>query len=117
MARVVRREVEITLCDGCNKDVDYPRPCLRCGKAYCYECSKACTVEYAHAVSFSGSGDGRYCVPCDTFLQSNPQPLHSAYLRIANLRAQQKRMYDEWEATAKLAEASLRSIQAKESRG
>lgn len=116
MARVIKREVEITLCEGCGKDVDYPHGCIRCGKVYCWECVKQFGVEYQHSVYSSGSGDGRYCIPCDTYLMNHPQPLHSAYLCIANLRAKHRRMYEDFANEATLAEGQLKSLQEK-SRG
>jgi len=112
----VNREVRVTLCDNCGNDVGYANPCLRCAKVYCYECAKTKVVNYTHAVNLSGSGDGRYCLPCDTFLMDHPEPLHTAYLRIANLRSSQKRMYEEWEALSKKAEVELKALQGK-SRG
>lgn len=113
MKKEVTKTVEF--CDACGKEYDYPRHCLKCGRAFCYECSKEYGIEYPHAVHFGGSDDGFYCKACDEELRKIPDrskttKIHQAYLKISSLRLEYKRWYEELDVREKQAEAELKDL-------
>ena len=96
----MKKEITVlqSFCDVCGKEAGGYTVCLRCGKEFCYECKKTETVEYRYAISFSGSGDGLYCINCDAILiKTKADKKHMAYRRLAMLRAE----YDGWRADFK----------------
>ncbi|KKK54476.1 hypothetical protein LCGC14_3084340 [marine sediment metagenome] len=113
MKKEITKTVEF--CDACEKQCDYPRHCMKCGRAFCYECSKKYGVEYPHAVHFSGSDDGFYCMSCDEELRKIPDrskatQIHQAYLGISSLRLEYKRLYAELEIREKEVETKLKNL-------
>ncbi len=95
---------EATFCDNCGKET-YVAVCLRCGAEHCYDCQKKIGVEYTHAVNFSGSGDGYYCVACDSFLRKRGgDSLHTAYLGIKRLKNEARGFYDDFKERSDKAE-------------
>lgn len=106
------KEVVVWVCDGCEKDMDWKHPCLRCSKNYCYGCRKKEMVEYPHAVYCSGSGDVQYCVECNAILYcSHDNAIFNAYFKIKSIR---KSLEDyNMEMTQKIedAENDLKALQ------
>lgn len=105
----------VEFCDACGKEDDYPLHCKKCGRAFCYDCSKKYGIEYSHAVHFMGSGDGFYCNACDEELRKIPDrsrttQIHQAYLKISSLRSEEKRLYAELEIKERKAEAELKAL-------
>lgn len=105
-------EKEVTICDFCEKDGAF-YSCLKCGKDICYECRKIQAVEYSHAVYFQGSGDGLYCIECDSILRIDGDPLHRAYQVIQSLRNERNGFYADFQKRQEAAEAHLKSLQQK----
>ena len=98
------------MCDVCGKDA-YGYSCLKCGIEHCWECSKKLGKIYHHAVSFSGSGDGYYCLNCDSLMRvERGNPLHNAYIQIENLRDEQNAYFKDFERRSKKAEEYLQSL-------
>lgn len=87
MKKTVTREVEFCDAPGCNAEVSYMTPCMKCGIVFCYEHSESMMVSFPHGVHFSGSGDGRFCKKCAAELDDDgDDPLFESYKRIADLR-------------------------------
>lgn len=108
------KSVEVDLCDLCGKEAEWSSACLHCGKVYCYDCRKLHMVEYTHAVYCSGSGDGDYCRDCDTKLKKKgTNELHSAYLAIHLLKAEQEGYYKLFEKRRAEVEGNLKRLQDK----
>ena len=111
MKRIIEKEV--VFCDSCQKEA-YTDTCLRCGVQHCYDCRKTKGVEYKHAVHFSGSGDGYYCNQCDGILYSTgDDKLHSAYVKIKNLRKESELFYIDFDKRTKKAETILEIMEDK----
>lgn len=104
MKKVIRKEV--TLCDACGRET-YIAKCLGCGVEHCYDCQKQLGVEYRHGVSFSGSGDGYFCLKCDANPPEKVRGLHSTYQIIKRLRYEADGYYQYFDETSKEAEAHL----------
>ena len=103
-------EKEITLCDSCEKE-SYLESCLRCGVEHCYDCKKLKGIEYTHGVRFSGTGDGYYCNECDSILFTKEHSeLHSAYVRIKNLKTESRLFYADFDKRANTAEQTLSQL-------
>lgn len=101
---------EVILCDSCDKEA-YVDTCLRCGAQHCYDCRKIKGVRYIHSVYFSGSNDGYYCNECDSILYSiGDNKLHSAYVKIKNLRKESELFYDDFKKRTDEAEITLKQI-------
>lgn len=108
MKKTIEKEVEF--CDACEAE-GYTTACLCCGKEFCYDCRKTNGVEYSHSVHCQGSGDGFYCTECDSKLKkSGADKLHRAYLKIQDLRAEEKRFWEEFKKKADLAEAEVQTL-------
>lgn len=104
---------DVSICDKCQKEVDWASSCMKCGKDFCYECRKAGCAEYPHGVHFSGSGDGLYCNPCDQTLRADgTDKRHSAYLKIQALRKEEARFYEDFKRRADAAAEEIRSMEA-----
>lgn len=103
--------IERDHCDGCGKP-EYTEKCLVCGAEYCYDCrAKGKMVEYPHSVYCSGSGDGAYCVACDTkLLVENKNPLHKAFVTISTLRDESERFQKDFQRRCNDAENHLASL-------
>lgn len=104
--------VERLICDVCETNGAYESDaCLRCGKAFCYECQKTHAREYKHGVHFSGSGDGTYCLPCDALLRKEgTDPLHRAYLLVDALRMEEAGFYQSFKERAAKAEKDVERL-------
>ena len=76
----------ISFCDICGKESSGYQTCRECGKDFCYDCMNTDAISYQHGVSFSGSGDGLYCLDCDAKLRQSGDKLHAAYRKIQVLR-------------------------------
>ena len=105
-------EVEQTFCDICSNKMSWSNKCIVCGKEFCYDCAKTNTIEYKHAVHFSGSGDGLYCFACDKEAPAKGDALHAAYRKIAALRNEEAGWYSDFKFRADEAEAKLKSLLA-----
>ena len=102
---------ETKVCDVCGTDEHVYTACVRCGRDYCYECSKSHVVQYHHGVHFSGSGDGDYCLVCDCILaKSGKDKLHTAYLKIRQLRAEESGWYADFKIRGDAAEEEIRKL-------
>lgn len=100
---------EVQFCDKCDKEDSYPTPCLLCGTEMCYECKQKHGTSYNHAVYFQGSGDGFYCHSCDEKLRSTgTNKLHSAYLKIKNLRQELELWSADFKGRQAVAENELK---------
>lgn len=86
---------EVFVCDICGEEDNYMQQCTGCGIHICNACEHDNeAVSYQHAVSFSGSGDGFYCLDCDKkFKESKDNPLYNAYMHIQSLRAEHAAFY------------------------
>lgn len=104
-------QVERVICDACETNSAFEwDACLHCGRVYCSECEKTQAVEYKHAIHFSGSGDGHYCVSCDAALRKTGDLLHSAYLKIAALRHEVDGWSANFEVRRQEAEGRLQKL-------
>lgn len=110
MKRTVEKVVEI--CDFCQEQeawsVSYK--CRSCGKVACYDCGKRVGTEFPHAVFFSGSDDGFYCVPCQTAPSPASAPLLRAYREIQAIRAHFKAREVEDKTRIDAAEGEVRRL-------
>lgn len=112
MKKTVTKEVDC--CDVCGKE-DYVNTCMSCGIDHCYDCSQTRGKRYAHAVNFSGSGDGYYCSSCDNSLTSSGIDLtHASYRKIESMRNEEKAWYADFRKRADSAEKRLSAIRAPE---
>lgn len=94
-------EKTVTFCDSCECEVGYSHKCACCGIEMCYDCAKKKMVKYTHSVWFQGSDDGEYCLKCDSVLtESQNDALHNAYVKIRNLRNEQKAWGDDFKNRA-----------------
>ena len=104
-------QIEATFCDQCGKQ-DYVQKCLGCGIEHCWECAKTHGVEYQYSLYCSGSGAGYYCNVCnEKFLRNGDNNLHTAYLKIYNLRNEEKLFNTGFQTRAKNAEGVLKKLQ------
>lgn len=112
MKKTVNKEVHF--CDKCNAEQVYGfDECLCCGVEHCYECKKTEGRKYSHGVHVSGSGDGYYCNACDAkLLSSGEDKLHSAYRRVASLRAEAIAWSDGFDRRRNAAEMALSELAA-----
>lgn len=102
----------VKFCDVCKEEAGFVHICLKCGMEHCWNCFKLRMIEYAHAVSFSGTGDGYYCKTCDAELKELglPDPLHKAYWKIKLLRSEHKIIWKEIGQQSKEAESQLKTL-------
>jgi hypothetical protein len=85
--------------------------CLLCGRDYCFDCAKDHVVDYKHGVHFSGGGDGTYCLSCDASLaRSGTSKLHTAYLKIKQLRAEEAGWYRDFKERTDIAEKRVKDL-------
>ncbi len=107
------KEVEVKVCDFCDKDENAREECLSCGKHICYNCKKTAGRVFHHAVYFSGSGDGFFCNQCIAEKPKNPkvEKLLNAYLRIAALRTETELQCTALKERIDKAEAALKELQ------
>lgn len=111
MKQSVTEEREI--CDFCKINPASYKGCLSCGKAICYDCRKIHAKEYNFAVFFQGSDDGIYCLDCDTRLvEDGTNKLHTAYRRVARLRAEYKAWEVDFKARSDAAEKDVKNYQS-----
>ena len=108
----MKKEVTIvkSFCDTCGKEASSYSNCDHCGKELCYDCAKLELKDYKHAVSFSGSGDGSYCLACDAELIVTGNRKHSAYRKIESLRNEAASFYADHAKRAKKAEEDLAKL-------
>ena len=101
---------ETKVCDVCASDKNVWTTCLICGRDYCYNCRKDHTVTYPEGVHFSGR-DGDYCLSCDTnLLKSGTDRLHTAYLKVKQLRAEETGWYQDFKTRVDAAEKKLKEL-------
>ena len=111
MKRIVEREVD--WCDQCQQKEAYSwDTCQRCQKIFCSQCGELHMRKFPHAVHFSGSDDGKYCVKCAGALIGAGDPLFEAYQAIGVLRAELKAWGSDFEARHKKAEATVKKLLA-----
>ena len=109
MKQTVQKEVVI--CDSCGTQESYCSRCRNCGKDHCYNCQKTSGVSYSHGVHFSGSGDGYYCLQCDRSLRATgDNSLHSAYLAIQALRAEERRWAEDFRVRQVAVEEEVKRL-------
>lgn len=110
MKTTITEEREV--CDICQKVECYKwNACLACGKLICRECLETHGVEYQHSISCSGSGDGRYCLPCDARLRAEgTDKRHRAYLSIYSLRNELRGFNEDFKKRSDAAEALLKTL-------
>lgn len=109
MKKTVTREV--TCCDNCGKEQDYPTRCLRCGKEVCWQCADKVGVKYEHGVYVSGSGDGWYCRPCDiTLYERESDALYEGFRAVKALREEMQAWGADFQRRQKAAEAHLETL-------
>lgn len=97
-------------CDICATDKNVYRRCLNCCQDMCFDCFKIHGVKYSHSVNFSGSDDGEYCLKCDIALSKSGDELHSAYLKVAALRAEEDGWYADFKERCKMAESRIKEL-------
>ena len=98
---------EVSFCDYCGKEVEYPHRCMGCGTEYCYECSKIYLVEYHAGVYFQGSGDGDFCHMCNLNPPGKVKLLHQMYKGIEKLRNEVETFNREFDTQRKIQEDEL----------
>lgn len=102
---------EITICDACGKEVDLGSTCDTCGKDLCWDCRKENLVVYNHAVYFSGSGDGKYCVGCDAnHRSSGTDERWNAYQEIVALKEEMKAFGEDFKKRQDAAESLVKKF-------
>lgn len=112
MKKTVMKEVDC--CDVCGKD-DYVTACMSCKIDHCYDCGQTHGKRYAHAVHFSGSGDGYYCNTCDNKMTaSGGDLLHASYRKIESMRNEEKAWYADFRKRSDSAEERLSAISEQE---
>ncbi len=102
--------IEQSFCDICGKEASGYQSCAVCGKEFCYECVKVEAVEYKHGVYFSGSGDGLYCLQCDSDASKNGDTLHLAYRKIQALKHESIGIGKDFDLRRTEAEAILKKL-------
>lgn len=114
MKKTIKKEV--LFCDVCKKEMDYcTNRCLICGKEVCYDCAKEHVTTFHHAVHFSGSSDGRYCIEClSKPIPTEHIPLLNAYRNIVALRNESEAWSKDFEARGESAEATIKKLQEKD---
>lgn len=128
MPRQTSRTITMLLCDGCDKETASCSNCLSCNKVFCFDCAFYTAdrveenirqgrtdnhdihcVKYEHAVHFSGSYDGLYCLECDSKLTvSGTDKLHNMYRQIKALRLEEKTFYDGFKVRYEAVEKALK---------
>jgi hypothetical protein len=104
-------QIKQSFCDICGKKASGYDKCIICERDFCYDCVKTETIEYKHAVHFSGSGDGQYCHACNKKAFDNGDKLHAAYCKIASLRNEEIGWYSNFKERAEKAETALKKLQ------
>lgn len=105
----IKKEIELDICDDCKEEEAY-YTCLGCGKTFCFDCKERNGVEYAHAISLRGRGDGYFCNKCDKDPPKKVKELHDRYLEIKNMREDIKRFHEKSEIKYKILEKELRIL-------
>lgn len=105
-----KKEVEIRICDFCEKSDQCYYKCDCCGKDVCFDCRDNVGVQYEHSMCCSGTGDGFYCHACDA---SDKSDLHTAFVRIRSLRLEAQAFYEGHRTRSDEAEKRLKEIQAR----
>ena len=101
---------ESIFCDACGQE-GYVTPCLRCGREFCYDCSKNYAVEYSYSVFFSGGDNGLYCLSCnEEMLIKGKDDLFNAYRRIKILSSEYKLFHKDFKHRSDVAEKLLKSL-------
>lgn len=108
-------QVETEYCDICESGTAGYLHCMGCGKAICFECRQTRAKEYPHAVFFSGSCDGLYCMECDARLAKNGDQLHAAYRQIERLRDENRGWAEDFKKRSDTAEERVKALQPKRS--
>ena len=105
-------EKEVTFCDHCQTET-YVDPCLHCGAEHCWRCRETQGIEYKHLTWGTGTGDGYYCTSCDNHIRTigRVNPVHQAFLVIANLREESRLFYEDYKRRAREAEHCLEDLQ------
>lgn len=103
-------QVEVNVCQNCDKETDYQYECDSCGNAYCFDCYKKCGQEYSHGLYISGSGDGFFCTACLLAPQKYTKELLEAYQRIAALRIESQAYSEDISKRAKALESKIKTI-------
>lgn len=102
---------EVSVCDKCGAECDYATECVNCGMELCYKCSDKHGVDYAHAVYYTGSGDGFYCNPCDVNLtKSRKDERHNAYTVIKSLKLELDAWGSDFKKRQEAAEQKVKSF-------
>lgn len=114
MKKTIR--VEQHFCDVCGQESDPNNACQSCGKDLCYDCQKTAAKEYLHGVYMCGSGDGLYCLECDSKLRKTPDLKYAAYQRIEALRKEATLWSADFERRKKEVEGALSAILEREKR-
>lgn len=109
MKKLVTKEVDY--CDSCNSEHSL-YTCLTCKKEFCYSCSKTKAIEYPHSIHFRGSGDGFYCLECNSkHMAAGDNPLFNCFVQIKNLRNQYEVLSQDIKEAGKRAEEALKRLQ------
>lgn len=99
----------VHVCDQCQSSQGWVCACLGCGVEHCYDCMLVEGHKYSHGVYVGGSGDGYYCNACDAKLtKSGSDPRHTAYRRVASLRAEAEAWSVEFRKRQEAAEAAVK---------
>ena len=99
--------IEQAFCDVCGKEASGFNCCDICGKDFCYDCRDKYSIQYKHAVNFSGSGDGFYCLECDKKALESGDKKHSLYRAIKALRNEEAGWYEDFRKRQKKVEEEL----------
>ena len=105
MKREITREQDF--CDICGKESMSWSVCMGCKKNICYDCQKTHAKKYRHGVNISGSGDGLYCLECDSKIDT---PKLRAYRQIEALRQEADAFYEDFKNRSKIAEKILEGL-------
>jgi len=98
---------EVHICDGCGKE-EYCHACIGCGVEYCYDCRKKLMVEYKHSVYASGTGDGDFCLKCNSTPPPKVRDLLYAYYTIKNLKSEEDSWHKDFRKRSDMAEEILK---------
>ncbi len=102
-------EQEVAVCDVCKSDKNVFNRCIQCGKDLCFECIKTHEVKYNHVVNSGYSGDGRYCLSCDSMLRKlGTDKLHNAFMTVHFLREEADNWYKNFKIRSDKAEEILK---------
>jgi len=105
----LKREITVMqdFCDFCGDISNHWSVCMECSKNICYDCQKTHAKKYRHGVNISGSGDGLYCLDCDSKLDT---PKLRAYRQIEALRQEADAFYEDFKNRSKIAEKILEGL-------